>query len=154
MMRKLLFVWAAVSLGAVIGCASLSTRNSEEITIRISNKALSGDLELNPSLLKVKPGQRVIWSNNTKYNIRVQFEPETAESMSERPFFIAPLGAARGKFEAEGDYSYTVIFSSDKIFGEVTGTVVVEDPDPQDAPDEIAPEHSPSEETPADPYII
>jgi plastocyanin len=154
MMRKLLFVWVAISFGAVIGCASLSTRNSEEITIRISNKALSGDLELTPSLLKVKPGQRVVWSNNTKYNIRVQFEPETAESMSERPFFISPLGVARGKFEAEGDYSYTVIFSSDKIFGQATGTVVVEDPGHQDAPHEIAPEHFPSEETPADPYII
>lgn len=148
--RILVLIWMAASLAPAVGCAALSARGSEEAEIRISDTLVGGNPEISPPLLKVRPGQRVVWSNNTNYQIQIQFEPDQAGAISERPSFIHPLSVAGGKFEEAGSYTYTLVFSSSKNFGRVTGTIVVESPDPPR--EKTAP--APPEEAPAEPQII
>ncbi len=126
-------------------CASMSAREAAS-EIRISGSVVGADIQVSPPLLRVEPGQNVTWTNNTNYEIQINFESDQTD---ERPSLLRPFSAVRGKFEQEGTYSYTLVYSSSKTFGRVTGTIVVGNPpqrerSPQRRPKEVLP----PEETP------
>lgn len=108
------------------GCAALSVDQDHKAQIRISNGAMGSGLEISPPILKVEPGETVSWNNFTTYDLQIQIE--SASPTSDRPSFISPFMTVETKFEEAGTYTYTVIFSTDKTFGRVTGTIVVGDP--------------------------
>jgi hypothetical protein len=125
-------------------CASISTREATS-EIRISREMMGAGLELSPLLLRVEPGQKV--TNQTTYEIQINFESE--EPIEEAPSLIQPFSAVRGRFDREGTYSYTLIYSSSKTFGRVTGTIVVGNPRQKERPLPRRPkEFLPPEETP------
>ncbi|TAK07641.1 MAG: hypothetical protein EPO39_06140 [Candidatus Manganitrophaceae bacterium] len=136
------------------GCASLKDTRGPRAQIQISNPFSGSGLELHPPVLKIEPGETVAWSNHTTYDLQIRIEPDTASS--DAPFFISPLTTVEKKFEEAGTYSYTLFFSSDKTFGNVTGTIVVGDRSPASPPAEKQrPESPPREKTPeTEPFII
>lgn len=153
--RAPFLICLAIGLGVFAGCASSTVRNQDVAEIRITDTLVGGNLEVSPSLLRIKPGQKVTWANSTNFDIQIQFDSEKVESISERPFLIRSLSTAQGKFEAPGTYSYTLVFSSSKTFGRMTGTILVEDSNPQNKPfQQEAPESSPEETPDHEPYII
>lgn len=127
-------------LASFTACASMSAREATP-EIRISGSVVGADIQLSPPLLRVQPGQNVTWTNHTNYEIQINFESDQA---GERPSLIRPFSAVRGKFDQEGTYSYTLVYSSSKTFGRVTGTIVVGNPpqrerSPQRKPKEVLP---------------
>lgn len=136
------------------GCASLKTDHGSRTQIQISNKGIGADLELHPSVLKIEPGETVSWNNLTTYHLQIQIEPDpsTANGSS----FISPLTTVERKFEEAGTYSYTLLFSTEKAFGRVTGTIVVgEPPSKRPAKEKQGPEPTPDERpSEKEPFII
>ena len=144
-----LFVF--VSLAA---CASMSAPREAVPEIMISGSAIGAEIQVSPPLLKVDPGQKVVWTNRTNYEILINFESES--SGGDRPSLIRPFSAVRGTFDREGTYSYTLVYTSSKTFGKITGTIVVGNPPEREKSLPRRPkEVSPPEETPgALPEII
>jgi plastocyanin len=126
-------------------CASMSAR--EKIPeIQIAGSVVGAEITLNPPLLIIEPGQKVTWTNQTTYEIQINFDSD--QTAEDRPSFIRPFSAVRGKFEHEGTYSYTLVYSSSKTFGRVTGTIIVgnphqEEPLPKRPQDRVPPEKIP-----------
>lgn len=134
------------------GCASFPVDQDQKAQIRISNGAMGSGLEISPPVLKIEPGEIVSWNNFTTYDLRIQIEPSSPAS--DQPSFISPFMTVEKKFEEEGTYAYTLLFSTDKTFGRVTGTIVVGDRQPG-PPIEKQPESSPRERIPdTEPFII
>lgn len=135
------------------GCASFTVDQKDKAQIRISNGAMGSGLELNPPVLKIEPGETVSWSNFTTYDLRIQIEP--AAPASDQPSFISPFLTVEKKFEEAGSYDYTLVFSTDKTFGRITGTIVVGDR-PTSPPHKREQPESPSRERIPDtePFIL
>jgi plastocyanin len=134
------------------GCASLSVNQGQKAQIQILNGAMGSGLEVSPSILKIEPGETVFWNNLTTYDLRIQIEPSLPAS--DQPSFISPFTTVEKKFEEAGTYAYTLLFSTDKTFGRVTGTIVVGDRRPS-PPIEKRPESPPRERVPdTEPFII
>ena len=112
-------------------CASMSARESIP-EVMISGSVTGADIQLSPPVLKVEPGQKVIWTNRTNYEIQINFESDPANT--DRPSLIPPFSAVRGKFDREGTYSYTLVYISSKTFGRVSGTIIVGNPPPAEKP--------------------
>lgn len=112
-------------------CASISAREKTP-EIQIVGSVVGADITLNPPLLKIEPGQNVTWTNQTTYEIQINFDSDQAAEG--RPSLIRPFSAVRGKFDHEGTYSYTLVYSSSKTFGRVTGTIVVGNPQQKEEP--------------------
>ncbi len=147
------FLTSLLLLVLLGGCASFSVDPEHKTEIRISNGAMGSGLEINPSILKIKPGETVSWSNFTTYDLQIQIEP--ALRVSDQPSFISPFATVENKFEEAGTYAYTLIFSTDKTFGRVTGTIVVGDRQPGPPLKREQPESPPRERIPdTEPFII
>lgn len=137
-----LFVF--ISLAA---CASISAPREALPEIMISGSVIGAEIQVNPPLLKVDPGQKVVWTNRTNYEIQINFESDS--SSGDRPSLIHPFSAVRGTFDREGTYSYTLVYTSSKTFGKVTGTIVVGNPTEREKPlPKRQKEVLPPEETP------
>lgn len=135
------------------GCASFSVDQNHRAQIKISDGSMGSGLEVNPPVLKIEPGETVSWNNLTSYDLRIQIEPTSPAS--DQPSFISPLTTVEAKFEEAGTYSYTLLFSTDKTFGRVTGTIVVGDPRPSPPFEEEQHESPPRERIPdTEPFII
>lgn len=135
------------------GCASFTVDQNDKAQIRISNGAMGSGLELNPPILKIEPGETVSWSNFTTYDLRIQIEP--ASPASDPPSFISPFTTVEKKFEEAGSYDYTLVFSTDKTFGRITGTIVVGDRPASPPLKRDRPESPPRERIPdTEPFII
>lgn len=112
--------------------------------IRIVGSVVGAAIELNPPILRIEPGQKVVWSNHTTYDLQINFEPGDADPG--RPSFIPKLSSVPSKFEKAGTYSYTLIYSSSKTFGRVTGTIVVGGESEESAPDKAPREREPEDD--------
>jgi len=135
------------------GCASLTIDQEPKAQIRISNGAMGSGLEISPPILKIKPGETVSWSNFTTYDLQIQIDPILPAS--DPPSFISPFTTIETKFDDAGTYAYTVIFSTDKTFGRVTGTIVVGERRPSPPFEEQEPVLPPRERIPdREPFII
>ena len=125
------FYLTILVLVSLTACASIPSGQTTP-EIRISGSVVGAELEVNPPLLQIQPGQKVIWTNQTMYEIQINFDSD--QSTGERPSLIRPLSAVRGQFDQEGTYSYTLVYSSSKTFGRVTGTIVVGNPRQKETP--------------------
>jgi plastocyanin len=125
MKRANAFYLTIFVLASFTACASISTREAAP-EIRISPEVMGAGLELNPLLLRVEPGQKVTWTNQTTYEIQINFESDPP--VEGHPSLIRPFSAVGGSFDREGTYSYTLVYSSSETFGRVTGTIVVGNP--------------------------
>lgn len=146
---------AAVFLTALLtGCASFKVDPGPKAQIQISNSGIGANLELRPSVLKIEPGETVAWNNLTNYHLEIQIEPDSA-APAPSPF-ISPFTTVEKKFEEAGTYSYTLIFSTEKNFGRITGTIIVGDPPSKRPLRRKQPPESPPEEKPSEtePFII
>lgn len=151
--RKRGFLTSILLLALLTGCASFSVDPDRPAQIRISNGAMGSGLEINPPVLKIKPGETVSWSNFTTYDLQIQIE--RASPTSDQPSFISPFTTVETKFEEAGTYRYTVIFSTDKTFGRATGTIVVGDRPPNPPIEKQQPQSPPRERIPdTEPFII
>lgn len=120
-----------VALVMLTACASMPVHEQTQ-EIRISGTALGASIELTPPALQIEPGQRVVWINHTNYDLQINFDP--GHFAGEHPSFIPAFSSARGLFDEEGTYSYTLVYSAPKTFGRVTGTIVVGNPRPKEGP--------------------
>lgn len=135
------------------GCASFRADQAYKAQIRISSEASGSGLQINPPILKIEPGGTVSWNNFTTYDLRIQIEPTLPAS--DQPSYILPFATVEGKFEKAGTYAYTLIFSTDKTFGRVTGTIVVGDRPPSPPLEKQPPQPPPRERIPdTEPFII
>lgn len=140
------FYWAFIVFISLNACASMSARESTP-EVMISGSVVGADIQLNPPVLKVEPGQKVVWTNRTNYEIQINFESDP--SSGDRPSLILPFSAVRGQFDREGTYSYTLVYTSSKTFGRVSGTIVVGNPPPAEKALPKKPkESSPPQEAP------
>jgi plastocyanin len=131
-----------VSLAA---CASMPAREAAQ-EIMISGSVEGAEIQLNPPLLRIDPGQKVIWTNRTDYEIQINLESDS--SSGDRLSLIRPFSAVRGTFDREGTYSYTLVYTSSKTFGKVTGTIIVGNPPHRERPLPRKPKEALPEETP------
>ncbi|MFY9271186.1 MAG: hypothetical protein WAO55_15695 [Candidatus Manganitrophaceae bacterium] len=136
---------------AFSGCLSLTVLRDRAAEISISNSDLGGGIEVDRPVLRILPGEKVVWKNMTTYDLQLNVEPDL-----KHPSFISPFSTGEASFNTPGTYSYTLLFSSAKTFGRVTGTIVVENPQPDRPPDENQePEILPPDQMPeTEPFII
>ncbi|MFQ5780634.1 MAG: hypothetical protein ACE5HN_07595 [Nitrospiria bacterium] len=160
--RMLRIIISIFFLAAVFACASVPVRNPSALSgvgggggqIRISNAPIGASIEISPQRLKIAPGGRVVWINQTTYDVQINFDPD--QTIAGKPSIIPRHSAVRGRFDQIGTFRYTLIFSSSKTFGRVRGTIVVEDPELHRKPPPSQPKEKRAPEGPPDgmPEII
>lgn len=121
-----------LALWAIVGCASLSSNPpGEAAQIQIAPSDLGTGLEVHPPVVRIAPGGKVSWTNQTTYDLQINFEPSPSEKS---PAFISQNSSAEMVFDEAGTYSYTLFYSSTKTFGKVTGKIIVQDPNRSPSP--------------------
>jgi plastocyanin len=143
-----------VFLFIITGCSSIQGRGDSvhpgngftERPIRISTAVFGSNIIVSPPILNIAPGEGVVWINQTAHNVRINFGADTV--MTERPFVIPRHSTVRERFHKVGTYSYTLLFSSSKTFGKVSGEIVVGETGLQDHLPSNIPDNGDSPESP------
>ena len=87
---------------------------------------------LRPSQIRVEPGQGLLFVNNTSYDIDLAIEDGDGKKPSLESIF--PYSSTRVNFRKPGESRYVLYFSSNRNSGKISGTIMVEGPEPPAPP--------------------
>jgi hypothetical protein len=134
----------------ISGCVSIRHEEGprQEPVISIFN-AGEGGISARPVDLTVSPGQGVVFSNHSDYDISLNLDFGNGET--ESIGIIPPLSSNRVDLEKPGEVRYILHFSSARNFGEISGKLTIEEGQREK---EQSPDRAPAPSPSSEPVII
>jgi hypothetical protein len=134
----------------ISGCAALHRASSDgEPVISIFNAGEG--IAARPTDLTLSPGQQVVFSNHSDYEINLDLDFGDGETQAIG--IISPLANRRISLVKPGEVRYTLHFASARNFGTFSGRLTVEEKPDEMKEKEPSPDQAP-EPSPSEPVII